>query len=319
MMKRLRPTKITPTAKAVAVPMKRSGLMGTLPMPTGAEDNLRQYMQAIAKFPMLSAERERELADRWYYQQDVDAAHHLVTSYLRLVTKIANKYRGYGLPMSDLISEGNIGLMQAVKRFEPEKGFRLSTYAMWWIKAAIQEHILKSWSMVKVGSSATQKRLFFNLRKLRKNIGVASGAELTPDQVHQIATTLDVKSQEVIDMDRRMSASDVYLNTPVSHDGEAAGERIDFLADESESHETVVLERQERDMHHGMLIGAMKSLNDRERAIFTARRLKDEPATLEELSQVHNVSRERIRQIENKAFEKVQTAMLKAQKLLPAG
>lgn len=303
------------TARAVALPARLMG--STLPVPTEGADSLRQYMQAIAKFPMLTAEEERELADRWYHHQDTEAAHRLVTSYLRLVGKIAGKYKGYGLPMQDLIAEGNIGLMQAVKRFEPQRGFKLATYAMWWIKASMQEYILRSWSSVKIGSSAAQKRLFFNLRKMRKNIGATSGADLTPSQVSEIAHALDVKDQDVIDMDRRMLSSDVNLNSPMSAEGDE--EKMDFLMDESENQETVALERQEHDMRASMLKRAMASLNKREREIFAERKLKDEPSTLEELSQVYNVSRERIRQIENKAFEKVQAVMTKEMKSLPAG
>ena len=302
-------------ARAIALPSRLSG--ATLPVPTAGHDSLRQYMQAIAKFPVLSAKEERELADRWYHHQDTDAAHRLVTSYLRLVAKIASKYKGYGLPVQDLIAEGNIGLMQAVKRFEPQRGFRLSTYAMWWIKASIQEYVLKSWSSVKVGSSAAQKRLFFNLRKIRKHIGAASGADLTPDQVSEIARTLDVKDQDVVDMDRHMISSDVHLNTPMSADTD--DEKMDFLADDSESHEDIVLEREEQSIRMQALHKAMEDLTEREREIFMARKLKDAPSTLEELSQVYKVSRERVRQIENKAFEKIQAAMLKNQKLLPVG
>ena len=301
-------------AQAVALPTRLYG--ATLPVPTGSHDSLRQYMQAIANFPVLSAEEERDLADRWYNDQDTSAAHKLVTSYLRLVPKIARKYKGYGLPMQDLISEGNIGLMQAVKKFEPQRGFRLATYAMWWIKASIQEHVLKSWSSVKIGSSATQKRLFFNLRKMRKNIGAAGGMDLTPDQVSEIARTLDVKDQDVVDMDRHMISSDVHLNTPMSADSD--DEKMAFLVDESESHETIVLEREEQSLRMDALGKAMEKLTDREREIFMERKLKDEPSTLEELSQIYNVSRERIRQIENKAFEKIQAAMLKEKGLLPA-
>lgn len=301
---------ITPQARAIALPM------ATMPVPLGPEDNLRKYMQAIAKFPMLTQEEERELADRWFYKQDVAAAHRLVTSHLRLVAKLANKYRGYGLPMGELIAEGNIGLMQAVKRFEPERGFRVATYAMWWIKASMQEYILRSWSLVKIGSSAAQKRLFFNLRKVKKHIGAAHGVDLTEQQVAEIARTLDVSEQDVVDMDRRMIASDVYLNTPMGMDGD--GEKMDFLADERGSHEDAVLERQEQSMHHGMLERAMDELNEREREIFKERRLSEEPATLEDLSRIYNISRERVRQIEAKAFEKVQALMLKEAKTLAA-
>jgi RNA polymerase sigma-32 factor len=299
---------IQPKAKAIALPM------ATMPVPFGDGDNLRQYLQAIAKFPMLSPEEERELSERWAYQQDLPAAHRLVTSHLRLVAKIAGKYRGYGLPMGDLIAEGNIGLMQAVKRFDPERGFRLATYAMWWVKASIQEYILRSWSLVKIGSSAAQKRLFFNLRRIKKNIGAAHGVDLTEAQVADIARTLDVSREDVIDMDRRMIASDVYLNSPMGAEGD--DEKMDFLADEAQNHEDVVLDRQEQKIYHGMLTQAMDTLNERERDIFTARRLKDEPDTLEDLSQIYNISRERVRQIEAKAFEKVQAVMLKSAEAL---
>lgn len=302
--------KQVPKVKAITLPTS------TLPVPLGEGDNLRQYLQAIARFPMLVPEEERELAERWAYKQDVSAAHRLVTSHLRLVAKIAGKYRGYGLPMGDLIAEGNIGLMQAVKRFEPERGFRLATYAMWWIKASIQEYILRSWSLVKIGSSAAQKRLFFNLRKIKKHIGATHGVDLTDEQVANIARTLDVSKEDVVDMDRRMIASDVYLNSPVKNDGESDGEKMDFLADDRESHENAVLDREEKQIYHGMLSQAMESLTDREREIFTERRLKEEPATLEDLSQIYNISRERVRQIEVKAFEKVQKLMLKAAEAL---
>lgn len=293
-------------AKAIALPM------ATLPVSFGPEDNLRQYLRAIARFPMLEPEEERELAERWAHKQDTAAAHRLVTSHLRLVAKIAGKYRGYGLPMGDLIAEGNIGLMQAIKRFEPERGFRVATYAMWWIKASIQEYILRSWSLVKVGSSATQKRLFFNLRKIKKHIGAAHGVDLTDAQVADIAKTLDVSREDVIAMDRRMIASDVHLNSPMGRDGEADSEKMDFLVDERDNQEDIALDRQEQTIYHNMLESAMGSLNEREREIFTERRLKDEPSTLEDLSKIYKISRERVRQIEVKAFEKVQALMLKS-------
>lgn len=277
-----------------------------LPATLSPQDSLRRYLQEIAKFPVLTQQEEQELSRRWRDSGDVEAAHRLVTSHLRLVAKIAFKYRGYGLPMGDLIAEGNIGMMQAVKRFDPNKGFRLATYAMWWIRAAIQEHILRSWSMVKIGSSATQKRLFFNLRKLKRKIGV-SDAGMTHEQAVDIAKILDVSKEDVIDMDQRMSGQDVYLNSKMSQDGE--DEKIDFLAETSDNQETQLLAREDLIGKQILLQKALSMLSDRERDILKRRRLKDEPDTLEDLSQEYNISRERVRQIEMRAFEKIQKEM----------
>lgn len=290
------PSKNMPVAKAIA-----------LPIPTSSDDGLRTYLRDIAKFPVLEPQEEYELSKRWRDEGDVKAAHQLVTSHLRLVAKIAFKFKGYGLPMHDLIAEGNIGMMQAVKRFDPDKGFRLATYAIWWIKAAIQEYILRSWSLVKVGSSATQKRLFFNLRKLKKKIGAHGVTGLTDEQAGDIAKILDVGEKDVHDMDRLMTGSDVYLNSTMAGDSES--EKMDFLADTSESHETIIAERQEKGIMRTMLKKALSKLNQRERDIILRRRLKDEPDTLEVLSQDYNISRERVRQIEVKAFEKLQKEM----------
>jgi len=280
-----------------------------LPVPASSEDGLRRYLQEIARFPVLTPKEEFDLSKRWKDHGDVSAAHRLVTSHLRLVAKIAFKYRGYGLPVNELIAEGNIGMMQAVKRFEPDKGFRLSTYAIWWIKAAIQEYVLRSWSLVKVGSSATQKRLFFNLRKIKKKIGAHDARGLTNEQASDIAHILDVDKQDVIDMDQRMSGSDVYLNSMMSADSDE--EKINFLEDTSDNQETMLADRQEKGLMHDALTRAMSTLNDRERDIIMRRRLKEEPDTLEDLSQAYSISRERVRQIEVKAFEKLQKAMKK--------
>jgi RNA polymerase sigma-32 factor len=250
------------------------------------------------------------LAKRWTEHEDRDAAHQLVTSHLRLVAKIAMGYRGYGLPIGEVISEGNVGLMHAVKRFEPEKGFRLATYAMWWIRAAIQEYVLRSWSLVKIGTTAAQKRLFFNLRKIKGQIAALDDGNLHPDQIKQIATTLRVTEADVVSMNQRLSG-DASLNAPMRAD-EGASEWQDWLADDTPSAETTLGESEEFTERMGMLTTAMQDLNDREKAIFQARRLRDEPATLEELAQEYNVSRERIRQIEVRAFEKVQEAVQKA-------
>ncbi|MDX2073709.1 MAG: RNA polymerase sigma factor RpoH [Alphaproteobacteria bacterium] len=277
-----------------------------LPALPSSEDGLRRYLQEIARFPVLTPKEEYDLSKRWKDDGDVSAAHRLVTSHLRLVAKIAFKFRGYGLPMNELIAEGNIGMMQAVKRFEPDKGFRLATYAIWWIKAAIQEYILRSWSMVKVGSSATQKRLFFNLRKLKNKIG-AHDANLTNEQITEIAETLEVDKQDVIDMNQRMSGQDVYLNSMASADGEE--EKIAFLADMSDNQETQLANAQEKNNMRNLLKRALSKLNPRERDIILRRRLKEEPDTLEDLSQAYNISRERVRQIEVKAFEKLQKEM----------
>ena len=288
---------------AHALPVK------TMQMPalTSPQDSLRAYLQEIAKFPVLSAEDELALAQRWKNQGDIEAAHQLVTSHLRLVAKIAFKYRGYGLPMADLIAEGNIGMMQAVKRFEPEKGFRLSTYAMWWIRAAIQEYILRSWSMVKIGTSAAQKRLFFNLRKLKKKIGVGEKG-MTDAQAQDVARILDVSVDDVRDMDSRMAGHDVYLNSAAGPDSDE--EKMAFLADTAESHEVVLGEREELIGKQILLQKALATLSERERDILKRRRLKDEPDTLEDLSQAYGISRERVRQIEVRAFEKLQKEMV---------
>jgi RNA polymerase sigma-32 factor len=271
------------------------------------EGNLSRYLQEIRKFPMLTAEEELELSKRWRDKEDLEAAHKLVTSHLRLVAKIAMGYRGYGLPVGELISEGNVGMMQAVKRFDPDRGFRLATYAMWWIRAAIQEYILHSWSLVKMGTTAAQKKLFFNLRRLKGQMQAIDDGDLQPEQVAKIATTLGVPEQDVISMNRRLAAPDHSLNAPVRADSE--GEWQDWLVDEGESQETELADREELSGRKALLGGALKGLNDRERHILIERRLKDNPTTLEELSQEYNISRERVRQIEVRAFEKLQKAM----------
>jgi len=272
-----------------------------------AEGGLTRYLEEIRRFPMLEPQQEYMLAKRWKEHGDRDAAHQLVTSHLRLVAKIAMGYRGYGLPISEVISEGNVGLMQAVKRFEPEKGFRLATYAMWWIKASIQEYILRSWSLVKMGTTANQKKLFFNLRKAKSKISALQEGDLRPDQVQTIAKRLGVTEQDVIDMNRRLGG-DASLNAPIRDDGES-GEWQDWLADDSESQETVMAEHEELDNRRKALSSALEVLNDRERRIFQARRLADDPVTLEDLASEFGVSRERVRQIEVRAFEKVQKAV----------
>ncbi len=276
-------------------------------LPTITSDGgLSRYLQEIRQFPMLEPDEEYMLAKRWREHGDREAAHRLVTSHLRLVAKIAMGYRGYGLPISEIISEGNVGLMQAVKRFEPEKGFRLATYAMWWIRAAIQEFILRSWSLVKMGTTANQKKLFFNLRKVKGQIQALEDGDLNPDQVAHIAKQLGVAEEEVISMNRRLGG-DVSLNTPLRADAE--GEWQDWLVDDAVDQETLLAESEELDMRREMLAAAMEDLNERERRIFEARRLSEEPLTLEELSQEFGVSRERIRQIEVRAFEKVQKSV----------
>ena len=272
-----------------------------------AEGGLTHYLEEIRRFPMLEPQEEYMLAKRWREHGDTQAAHKLVTSHLRLVAKIAMGYRGYGLPISEVISEGNVGLMQAVKRFEPEKGFRLATYAMWWIKASIQEYILRSWSLVKMGTTANQKKLFFNLRKAKSKISALQEGDLRPDQVQIIAKRLGVTAQDVIDMNRRLGG-DASLNAPIRDDGES-GEWQDWLADNSDSQETVLAEHQELDNRRKALSQALDVLNERERRIFEARRLADEPVTLEELPEEFGVSRERVRQIEVRAFEKIQKAV----------
>ncbi|HZH09307.1 MAG TPA: RNA polymerase sigma factor RpoH [Microvirga sp.] len=274
------------------------------------EGGLSRYLDEIRRFPMLEPHEEYMLAKRWREHGDREAAHKLVTSHLRLVAKIAMGYRGYGLPISEVVSEGNVGLMQAVKRFEPDKGFRLATYAMWWIKAAIQEYILRSWSLVKMGTTANQKKLFFNLRKAKGRISALDEGDLRPDQVKQIATQLGVTEQDVVDMNRRLGG-DASLNAPLRDEGEGGGEWQDWLVDQSESQEQLLVEEEEGQNRLTALRNALSVLNPRERRIFEARRLSDDPITLEELSTEFGVSRERVRQIEVRAFEKVQEAVKK--------
>jgi RNA polymerase sigma-32 factor len=274
-----------------------------------SDGGLSRYLDEIRKFPMLEPQEEYMLAKRWREHGDRDAAHRLVTSHLRLVAKIAMGYRGYGLPIGEVVSEGNVGLMQAVKRFEPEKGFRLATYAMWWIRASIQEYILRSWSLVKMGTTANQKKLFFNLRKAKSQISALDEGDLKPEQVKQIATRLGVTETDVVDMNRRLGG-DASLNSPLRED-EGSSEWQDWLVDESDSQETRLADSEELDHRRQALAGALQVLNDRERRIFEARRLADDPLTLEELSGEFNVSRERVRQIEVRAFEKVQAAVRK--------
>jgi RNA polymerase sigma-32 factor len=272
-----------------------------------AETGLSRYLEEIRRFPMLEPHEEYMLAKSWREHGDRDAAHRLVTSHLRLVAKIAMGYRGYGLPISEVISEGNVGLMQAVKRFEPEKGFRLATYAMWWIKAAIQEYILRSWSLVKMGTTANQKKLFFNLRKAKSRISALEDGDMRPDQVATIARKLGVGEQDVIDMNRRLGG-DVSLNAPIRNDGDT-GEWQDWLVDDRDNQETTLTESEELGNRRRALSDALSVLNERERRIFEARRLAEEPITLEELADEFGVSRERVRQIEVRAFEKVQKAV----------
>ena len=271
------------------------------------EGNLSRYLQDIRKFPMLAPEEELNLSRRWRDSEDSEAAHKLVTSHLRLVAKIAMGYRGYGLPLGELISEGNVGMMQAVKRFDPDRGFRLATYAMWWIRAAIQEYILHSWSLVKMGTTAAQKKLFFNLRRLKGQMQAIEDGDLRPEHVGRIAKALDVPEQDVINMNRRLAAPDHSLNAPVRADSE--GEWQDWLVDEGESQEQILAQHEELTGRRALLGGALRTLNDRERHILIERRLKENPTTLEELSQQYGISRERVRQIEVRAFEKLQKAM----------
>src|SRR3954468_3945163 len=282
------------------------------------EAGLSRYLSEIRKFPLLSLEDEYMFAKRWQQHQDPEAARRLVTSHLRLVAKIAMGYRGYGLPVSEIVSEGNVGLMQAVKRFDPDKGFRLATYAMWWIRASIQEYVLRSWSMVKMGTTAAQKKLFFNLRKAKNNIGAIEEGDLTPEHVATLSDQLGVTPAEVTDMNRRLSGGDSSLNAPLRSESES--EWQDWLADDTTDQETRLAEREELGDRHQLLGRAMDKLTERERDIIQARRLQDEPATLEELSQKYGVSRERVRQIEVRAFEKLQSAMQSAmhQAALPA-
>jgi RNA polymerase sigma-32 factor len=271
------------------------------------EGNLSRYLREIRQVPMLTQEEELSLARRWREVHDVAAAHRLVVAHLRLVAKIAMGYRGYGLPVNELISEGNIGMLRAVERFDPDRGFRLATYAMWWIRASIQEYVLHSWSLVKMGTTAAQKKLFFNLRRLKGQMRAIDEGDLHPEQVAHIAHVLDVPEQDVVSMNRRLSASDTSLNAPVRQDGD--GEWQDWLVDQSESQETAYANREELSGRKALLPAALQSLGERERHILIERRLKDTPATLEELSVQYNISRERIRQIEVRAFEKIQKQM----------
>ncbi|RZO39001.1 MAG: RNA polymerase sigma factor RpoH [Rhodospirillaceae bacterium] len=287
------------------------------------DSNLARYLQDIRKFPLLEPEEEYMLAKRWKEHEDQEAAAKMVNSHLRLVAKIAMGYRGYGLPLGEIISEGNVGLMQAVKRFEPEKGFRLATYAMWWIRASIQEYILRSWSLVKIGTTAAQKKLFFNLRRMKGEIKALEEGDLKKENLEKIATTLDVSEEEVINMNRRMSGPDSSLNAPLRADSE--GEWQDWLVDDSDNQETILADQEEMNERRKMLLEAMNVLNERERKVLAARRLQEDPQTLEELSQEYGISRERVRQIEVRAFEKLQKAMKSAamnnqierEKLLP--
>ena len=272
-----------------------------------SDSGLSRYLDEIRRFPMLEPQEEYDLAQRWRETGDKLAAHKLVTSHLRLVAKIAMGYRGYGLPVSEIVSEGNVGLMQAVKRFEPERGFRLATYAMWWIKASIQEYILRSWSLVKMGTTASQKKLFFNLRRMKSRISALEDGDMRPDQVRDIATKLGVPEQDVVDMNRRLGG-DASLNAPLRED-DGTGQWQDLLVDETATQEDRLVEAEEANDRLTALRGALKVLNDRERRIFEARRLVDEPVTLEELAAEFGVSRERVRQIEVRAFEKVQLAV----------
>lgn len=283
----------------------------SLPMLTAGEGGLNRYLDEIRRFPMLEPQEEYMLAKRYAEHEDRNAAHKLVTSHLRLVAKIAMGYRGYGLPIGEVISEGNVGLMQAVKKFEPDRGFRLATYAMWWIKAAIQEYILRSWSLVKMGTTANQKRLFFNLRRLKGKIQAIDEGDLKPEQVAEIATKLNVSEEEVISMNRRLGG-DASLNAPIKAAEGDSGQWQDWLVDEHDNQEETLIEQDELDTRRSLLSNALKVLNDRERRIFEARRLRDEPVTLEELSAEFDISRERVRQIEVRAFEKVQDAVRQA-------
>ena len=284
------------------------------------EKSLNRYLSEIKKYPVLTAEQEYMLAKRYAEHEDPEAASQLVSSHLRLVAKIAMGYRGYGLPVSDLISEGNVGLMQGVKKFEPDRGFRLATYAMWWIKASIQEYILRSWSLVKMGTTAAQKKLFFNLRRMKKQLEAYDDTDLSPEDLTKIATDLGVPEQEVINMNRRMMmGGDGSLNTPMRGGEEGSGEWQDWLTDDRPLQDETVADAQEAEVRREMLVEAMDALNEREQHILTERRLTEKPQTLEELSQVYDVSRERIRQIEVRAFEKLQKAMqrIAGERLLP--
>lgn len=274
------------------------------------EENLSRYLQVIRRYPMLTYDEEVSLARNWRANGDLASAHKMVNSHLRLVAKIAMGYRGYGLPVGELISEGNVGMMQAVKRFDPERGFRLATYAMWWIRAAIQEYILHSWSLVKMGTTAAQKKLFFNLRRIKGELQAIDDGDLTPEQTTAVATRLNVSEMEVTNMNRRLAGPDYSLNSPLRDDSD--GEWIDLLEDDQEDQESLVSAREESTNRHDMLAGAMRCLTDRERHILTERRLKDEPMTLQDLSDVYGISRERVRQIEVRAFEKVRKSVRSA-------
>lgn len=282
----------------------------TLPSITAGEGGLNRYLDEIRKFPMLEPQQEYMLAKRYQEHDDRNAAHQLVTSHLRLVAKIAMGYRGYGLPIGEVISEGNVGLMQAVKKFDPERGFRLATYAMWWIKASIQEYILRSWSLVKMGTTANQKRLFFNLRRMKSKIQAIDDGDLRPDQVAEIAKKLQVSEEEVVSMNRRLSG-DASLNAPIKASEGDSGQWQDWLVDDRDSQEETLIEQDELETRRAMLARAMAVLNERERRIFEARRLSEDPVTLEQLSSEFDISRERVRQIEVRAFEKVQEAVQK--------
>ena len=299
--------------------MASGNVPATIPA-LGGEQSLNRYLAEIKKFPILAPEQEYMLAKRFQEHGDPEAAAQLVTSHLRLVAKIAMGYRGYGLPVSELISEGNIGLMQGVKKFEPDRGFRLATYAMWWIRASIQEYILRSWSLVKMGTTAAQKKLFFNLRRMKARLDAFEDGDLKPEDLTKIATDLGVSEADVVSMNRRMAmGGDTSLNVSMREDGE--GQWQDWLQDDSPLQDQIVADAQEAEVRHDMLVSAMDSLNDREKHILTERRLTDDPKTLEELSQVYGVSRERVRQIEVRAFEKLQKAMMKVageKRLLPA-
>src|SRR5271168_371660 len=299
---------LLPAAFAGALFMEGAVMAQTAALPIlSGETGLTRYLEEIRRFPMLEPQEEFMLAKSWREHGDRDAAHKLVTSHLRLVAKIAMGYRGYGLPISEVISEGNVGLMQAVKRFEPDKGFRLATYLMWWIKAAIQEYILRSWSLVKMGTTANQKKLFFNLRKAKSRISALDEGDMRPDQVKLIAKRLGVTEQDVIDMNRRLGG-DASLNAPIREDGDS-GEWMDWLVDDRDSQEAILAQSEESDNRHKALGAALGVLNDRERRIFEARRLAEEPMTLEDLAAEFGVSRERVRQIEVRAFEKIQKAV----------
>ena len=295
-------------------------VLATIPA-LGGEASLNRYLSEIRKFPLLTPEEEYMLAKRFQEHQDPEAAAKLVTSHLRLVAKIAMGYRGYGLPTSELISEGNIGLMQGVKKFEPDRGFRLATYAMWWIRASIQEYILRSWSLVKMGTTAAQKKLFFNLRRMKSKLDAFEDGDLRPEDLNKIATDLGVSKEDVISMNRRMAmGGDTSLNVPMREDGD--GQWQDWLVDSDPLQDERIADAEEQNVRHGMLIEAMNALNDREKHILQERRLAEDPKTLEELSQVYGVSRERVRQIEVRAFDKLQKAMMRIageKRLLPAG